>query len=99
YGYSLWGSVKELTTVPLIALSALLVAALFREPGPVLAVLPLAVTSSALLAVLNVGGGVWLGLVLLPTLILALRLPLLAFAARASTFTVVTLALSLPTLQ
>jgi hypothetical protein len=99
YGYALWGSVKELVTVPLIALLAVLVASLFRAPVRLLTAVPLAVTSAALLAVLNVGGGVWLGLALLPTLALAFRLPLLSFAVRAAIFSGLTLVLSLPTLQ
>ena len=99
YGYALWGSVKELVTVPLVALLAVLVRELFRDPRGPLAVAPLAVTSAALLAVLNVGAGVWLGLALLPMLALVLRVPPVAFAVRAAVFAALTLALSLPTLQ
>lgn len=86
YGYALWGSIKEVVTVPLIALLvAALVVTLRRDVGPRGVLVP-AVAAAALLATLNVGGGVWIGLALLPARVLAGRLGRRGFAVRAGVF-------------
>jgi len=98
YGYSLWGAVKELVTVPLLALLAALVVSVVAERAPLRALVPLAVAAAALLATLNVGGAVWLGLALLPALLVARRLPARVFALRLGAFAALTCVLALPTL-
>ncbi|HEV8149546.1 MAG TPA: hypothetical protein VGP61_05115, partial [Gemmatimonadales bacterium] len=68
FGYALWGGVKELATACLLALAAALVPGTVAEPRGARGLLPLAVSSAAILAVLNVSGAAWL----LPTLVVAL---------------------------
>jgi hypothetical protein len=98
YAYSLWGAVKELTTAPFLALLAALVVKALREPVGTRSLIPLAVAVSATLGVLNVGGGVWLGLALVPALGLAARIPARVFLVRAAVFAALTCLLSIPTL-
>lgn len=98
YGYSLWGAEKELVTVPLLALIAALLPQAVRAPGDARRLLPLAVAVAAVLGVLNVGGGVWVGLALLFALGLALRLPRRVLLSRIAVFGAFALVLSIPTL-
>jgi len=98
YGYALWGSVKELVTVGLIALLVALVVTTVRPDAPARSVVAPAVAGAALLASLNVGGGVWLGLALVPALFLARRLSLRGFALRAGIFAGTLVVLALPAL-
>jgi len=78
FGYSLWGGVKELAAAALLPLIAgLAVRVVAREPAshggatPSLlagarALIPLAVAAAALIAVVSIGGAVWLAPLLLP---------------------------------
>jgi len=59
YGYALWGGVKELGTAWALPLIAALVPAAIRAERP-RALLPLAVVTALLFAVLNLGAVVWL---------------------------------------
>jgi hypothetical protein len=74
YGYYLWGGIKEIATAALLALIALLVprAALSADAGARL-LLPLAVAAAALLAVLSIGGAIWLAPLLAAGFVLAWR--------------------------
>lgn len=98
YGYALWGSVKELVTVGLIAALVALVVSTVKPDAPVAAVVAPAVVAAALLASLNVGGGVWLALALAPALLLAGRFSLRAFLLRAGLFAGVLVVLAVPAL-
>ena len=99
FAYSLWGGIKELAAAWAVALLAALVIPLLNNRVSAYAVLPLAVASAALLAVLSIGGIVWLAPVLIPAAVLLawLRGPGTALAAAAA-LAVVTAVLSLPTL-
>jgi hypothetical protein len=99
YAYSLWGSIKELAAASIIALTAALAVPLLLERSAVRRVLPLAIASAALVAVLSVGGAVWLAPMLLPVLVYAIRSRLRGFVMRtAPAFGALALALSLPAL-
>ncbi len=97
YGYATWGAIKEVVTVPLLALAAVLVSRLLRN-RPLGNVVPLAITIAAILAVLDVGGGVWIAIALVPALLLARKLPPRALALRAVVFAGLTVVLSIPSL-
>ncbi|HUK97475.1 MAG TPA: hypothetical protein VLV46_07445 [Gaiellaceae bacterium] len=60
YGYSLWGGVKELATAVLVVLAAALVPIVLANDRDIRRPLPLAVGLAALLAVLSLGGAVWI---------------------------------------
>jgi hypothetical protein len=94
YGYSLWGAIKELVTVPLLALLVVFALRAWRTRLARESLVPLAVVVAALVAVLNVGGAIWIALGLLPVLMIGLRVP----ARRVAGFLALVLALSLPTL-
>jgi hypothetical protein len=97
YGYALWGSIKEMVTVPLLPLLAIVVAQVIRSAPTPRGLIPLAVVSSALLATLNVGGVVWLLPALLPLVVLVRRLPAREFAVRTGVLVGLLVVLSLPT--
>ncbi len=69
-GYYLWGGVKEMAAAALIPLGPALIARADRAGWPATALVPLAVSSAALIAVLGPGGAVWLAPTLLPGLLL-----------------------------
>ena len=71
FGFALWGGVKELAAAPLIALVAVLAGQAFQSRVTDRGLVPLAVAGAALLAVLSVGGAVWL---LVPALAVLARL-------------------------
>lgn len=71
YAYALEGSVKEVGTILIIALTVALCAEWLRVRGPLRATVPLAVAIAAGLGILNVSILPWLGL-LLPIVLLAL---------------------------
>lgn len=73
YGYGLWGGSKEVATAWLLALVAALFQPAVRDRLRGRALLPLAVAGAAMLALLSVGGGVWLVGFLVPALIIAVR--------------------------
>jgi hypothetical protein len=83
FGYYLWGGVKEVATVLLLALLAALIPTVVRERASWRAALPIALTAAAILGVLTAAGAV---LWLLPMLALAA----LAVAVRAGGRTLVT---------
>jgi hypothetical protein len=60
FGYALWGGVKELATAYLLALMAALVPSTIAVPRGARGMLPLALSSAAILATLNISGAVWL---------------------------------------
>jgi hypothetical protein len=99
FAYSLWGGAKELAAAWLLALLAALAAQALREHGLPRSLLPLAVASAATLAVLSLGGAMWLAPLLLPTLALFIYLWDWAAAARAgAAFSVFAAALAVPSL-
>jgi hypothetical protein len=98
YGYSLWGGVKELATAPIVALVAALAASLISDGSGTRRVLPLATATAATLAIVSLGGGIWLLPVLVVAVVLALTLPLRGFASRAAAFAGFTALMSLPAL-
>lgn len=59
YGYFLWGGVKEIAAIALLATTAALLPQAVA-PGGVNRVIPVAVVSAALVGVLSGGGGIWL---------------------------------------
>ena len=99
FAYSLWGGVKELAAAWAVALLAALIVPLFRERVSAYSVLPVAVTSAALLAVLSFGGIVWLAPLLIPAAIVLARVRDGKTAIAAGlVFVVVTALLAAPTL-
>jgi hypothetical protein len=97
YGYSHWGGIKEVAAAYLLALAAASVAPILREPKSIRGMLPLAVASAALLAVLSFGGAAWLG----PLLIAVAAIVYLTFGEStvlraAAGFAVMVVVLSLP---
>lgn len=67
-GYGLWGGVKEVEAAALIALTAAVAAPLLTGRGGLRALVPVAVSAAALLAVLDAGGVVWLAPIVLAVL-------------------------------
>jgi hypothetical protein len=59
FGYSQWGGVKELATALLLAVLAGLVPVAIADPRRARSLVPLAVCSASVLAVLNLGGAAW----------------------------------------
>ena len=99
YGYALWGSVKEIVTVPLIVLLAVLAPRLYRPGGGLRALLPLGVAAAAVIGVLNVAGGVWIACAVLPCFVLAVRrLPRRTLAIRVGVLAGLAVVFTLPAL-
>ena len=74
FGYYLWGGIKEIAAAAFVVSIAGMAAFAIREwdsPGPLV---PLAVMSAALIAVLSGGGGVWLAPILVVVLVVLARL-------------------------
>ena len=67
FGYAMWGAIKEVETAMLVALLAALALHAATEKRP-RAAIPAGIAAAALLAVLGIGGGVWLAAVLVPAL-------------------------------
>jgi hypothetical protein len=95
-GYVLWGGIKEIEAAALIAIAAALTSPLFeRESRPASAAL-LALTASALLAVLSFGGAIWLlPVVLVPLVVLWRRSPALTRRS-VSLFAAISVVILLP---
>jgi len=74
YGYTLWGGVKELATAYLLALLTAIVPATLPVPRGARGLLPLALSSAAILATLNISGAVWLLPALLGAAVAVVRL-------------------------
>lgn len=98
YGYALWGSVKELVTVPLVALLVALAPRLYRKEGGVRGLIPVGVAVAAVAAVLGVGGGVWILCVVVPCVVLALRLPRRTLLVRVGALAALAVVLAVPAL-
>jgi hypothetical protein len=110
FAYSLWGGIKEVAAAWILALAAAVAVQVLRalpedsdEPAPIADLarnlLPLAIASAAMLAVLSLGGAVWLAPLLFPTVALLFYLRGRVFALRAAaTFCVVGAAAALPSL-
>jgi len=86
YGYALWGGIKEVPAAALIPLVVALTPLALRERARVRSLLPLVSATSALVAILNFSGGVWLVPALLPVLAFGLRLRGSAFLRPAAAF-------------
>src|SRR5215218_9285455 len=97
FGYYLWGGIKELAAAAFIVSIAGLAAYAVREwvsPRPLV---PLALMSAALIAVLSGGGAVWLAPILVVVLVLFIRF--LGWAAamiRTGIFAAATVVMCLP---
>jgi hypothetical protein len=97
FGYYLWGGIKEMAAAALIVSIAGVAAFAIRDwpwPRPLV---PLALMSAALIAVLSGGGGVWLAPILLVVLVVFVRV--LGWAAaliRAGLFAAATTIMCLP---
>ncbi len=72
-GYYLWGGIKEVAGAALLAAAAGLVGTAIRARLGLRALIPLALTCSALIGVLSGGGGIWLAGLLLAALPAAVR--------------------------
>ncbi len=80
-GYSQWGGVKEVAAAALLPLVAGLVVQVAQRPvvagslllGAIRMLIPLAVASAALVAVLSIGGVAWLAPLLLPVAVVLVR--------------------------
>ncbi len=98
YGFYLWGGIKEMAAAWCLALMAALVPGA-TEAGGRSNVVPLAVVTAAMLAILSVGGGVWVGPVLAVALIALVARQGARVALRQSLiFAAVAIPLSLPQL-
>jgi hypothetical protein len=98
YGYALWGGSKELPTAALLVTIAALAAIAVREPPPARGLLPLAVSSAALIEILDFGGGLWLIPLLVPALVAGLLVRGRRYAQTALAFAALVLLLSIPPL-
>jgi hypothetical protein len=98
YAFSLWGGIKELAAAPFVALVAALLPTALRTGATVRAVLPSAAAIAAALAVLSLGGAIWILPVVVPVLAVGLwrgRVPALA---RATALGAAALVLAVPSL-
>jgi hypothetical protein len=97
FGYYLWGGIKEMAAAALIVSIAGVAAFAIREWHSPRPLMPLALLSAALIAVLSGGGGVWLAPILVVVLVVFVRL--LGWAAamiRAGAFAAATVVMCLP---
>jgi hypothetical protein len=97
FGYYLWGGIKEMAAAALVISIAGMAAFAIREWDSPRPLVPLAIMSSALIAVLSGGGAVWLAPILVVVLILFVRL--LGWAVslvRAGVFAAATVVMCLP---
>ena len=60
FQYAFWSGIKELAAAAIVALICALIATTIDRWSTVRGVVPVSVAAAALLAVLNLGGGVWL---------------------------------------
>jgi hypothetical protein len=72
-GYALWGGIKEVEAATLIAVAAALAPPVLAPNMRPVTVVPLALASAALLAVLSLGGGIWLIPILIAPLVVIWR--------------------------
>jgi hypothetical protein len=98
YGYYLWGGVKEVAAIALVATTAALLAPA-TSAGPVRSVMPAALSAAALVGVLSGGGALWLAPVLGFGLFVCVRvLGWPGALRRAAAFAGVVVAAALPVL-
>ena len=98
-GYYLWGGIKEVIGATLIAATAGLCAGAIQGRFSFRTLIPVSLTSAALVGALSGGGAIWLAPLLLVALLLARRALGLATALqRAALFAVITVALCIPVL-
>ena len=87
FGYYLWGGVKELAAAALIATTAALAGFVLARPAEARRLVPLGVSTAAMVGVLSGGGAFWLVPILLVALVgLGRTLPAAKLAARAGGF-------------
>jgi len=75
YAYSLWGGIKEIAAAAFIGLAAAVVPIRRDELARWRELIPFAAAAAATLGVLSVSGGLWIGLLALPALVLILLSP------------------------
>lgn len=73
FGYYLWGGIKEMAAAAFVVSIAGMAAFAIREWQSPRPLVPLAIMSAALIAVLSGGGGVWLAPILLVVLVVFIR--------------------------
>ena len=99
FGYYLWGGIKEVAAVALLATAAALAPGAIEAGRSIARVLPLAVVCAGALGVLSLGGAIWLAPVLVVAAVFAWNaLGPRATLARAAVLTGVTALLSVPLL-
>jgi hypothetical protein len=98
YGYSQWGGIKELGTAAMLVLIAALAPPALRRDAPLRTLVPVAVSSAALIGILNVSAGIWLAPALLPVLALGVQRNRRAFLRPVVAYGVLTALLSIPSL-
>jgi hypothetical protein len=97
FGYYLWGGIKEMAAAAFIVSIAGVAAFAIREWDSPRPLVPLALMSAALIAVLSGGGAVWLAPMLVVVLVLFVRfLGWMAAAIRAGVFAAATVVMCLP---
>jgi hypothetical protein len=97
FGYYLWGGIKEMAAAAFIVSIAGLAALAIREWQSPRPLIPLAIMSAALIAILSGGGGVWLAPILLVVLVVFARsLEPRDVAIRAVIFAVAVAVMCLP---
>jgi hypothetical protein len=97
FGYYLWGGIKEMAAAAFVISLAGLAAFEVREWASPRPLVPLAIMSAALIAVLSGGGGVWLAPILLVVLVVFVRtLDIRDVAIRAVIFAAAVVVMCLP---
>jgi hypothetical protein len=97
FGYYLWGGIKEMSAAAFVISIAGMAAYAIREWESPRPLVPLAIMSAALIAILSGGGGVWLAPILVIVLVVFVRLLGWAMALiRAGVFAAATVVMCLP---
>jgi hypothetical protein len=97
FGYYLWGGIKEMAAAAFVVSIAGMAAFAIREWDSPRPLVPLAVMSAALIAILSGGGGVWLAPILVVLLVVFIRLlDAREVAIRAVVFAVAVVIMCLP---
>jgi hypothetical protein len=95
-GYALWGGIKEVEAAALIAVAAAVTPPLLEPEVRPVAAVPLALVSAAALAVLSLGGAIWLlPMLIVPLVVIWWRSPRVARGS-ALVFTGLALLILLP---
>ncbi|HYH58899.1 MAG TPA: hypothetical protein VD790_06720 [Thermoleophilaceae bacterium] len=98
FGYTLWGGFKEIATAALVVLIAVLALRAITERVTGRGLLPLGVASAGVLAVLSVGGGIWVLPLLLPVAVQWFRIARGEAIRNAVWLTVIVAVLSVPSI-